>query len=87
MQLGDPRFFLWLPLSKLLPGMSAIRRAWLAARIAAWGVLASLWSLLPVPTLKGLRRLAARASAPWGALPVDLAYVKWGVLAGQKKDR
>ncbi len=76
LQRGDPRFYLWLPLSLLLPGSSWLERAWCAARIAVKGFWAGLLSLLPVPLPRALFHVWTRCLGPWGALPVDLAVLK-----------
>ncbi|KAG2496035.1 hypothetical protein HYH03_005957 [Edaphochlamys debaryana] len=72
---GDPRNLVWLPLSHLMPGSSRALRAWVAAQIAAAGLLSGLCAFLRLPPWRAARWALARCAAPWAALPLDL----WGV--------
>lgn len=76
---GDPAFFLWLPLALLMPGTSFLALSLLSLRVALGGLWAAVRAFFPVPSLQAMRWAIARARAPWGALPVDLHFVKEGL--------
>ena len=74
---GDPRFFLWLPLAALMPGSaSCVRRLWVSARIAAHGLYNGVRDFALCFPTEAMRRAMARLNAPWGAVPVDMCFVK-----------
>mmetsp|Transcript_39180 Transcript_39180/g.87201 ORF Transcript_39180/g.87201 Transcript_39180/m.87201 type:complete len:300 (+) Transcript_39180:99-998(+) len=80
---GNPNFFVWLPLSALMPGSWWLTRVWIGARIAVGGLCASLLHFFPLPTLHAVYWAWRRAWAPWGAVHVDMFMVKRSVLCAR----
>lgn len=73
---GDPRFFLWLPLSHLMPGLIPMTQALVSLCIAAGGAWDGLAAFFCMPPLRALRCAWRRWQGPWAALPLDLYELK-----------
>lgn len=73
---GNPRYFLWLPLYKLMPGSWLLARLCCSVMIAVGGFIMGLVAFFQVPPWKALERALHRLLAPWGAVSVDMYEVK-----------